>query len=338
MKSKTILVTGAAGFIGFHLCLQLLNRNFKVIGFDNINDYYDTELKNSRINKIKELKNNNWRFKKGDLQDYEYLNSIFVTYKPQIVVNLAAQAGVRYSLQNPVAYINSNLVGFGNVLECCRIYEVENLIYASSSSVYGGNGKYPFSENDSVDHPVSLYAATKKSNELMAHAYSHIYKLPTTGLRFFTVYGAWGRPDMAPMIFTKSILEQNPIKIFNYGEMYRDFTYIDDVISIVCHLIDLPAEPNINFDKKLPEPSSSWAPYKIYNIGNNNPIPLMQFIETLEDELGLKAKKEFVEMQKGDVFKTAADTKIIKSVVNYSNTSLQEGIHHFVTWYKNFYF
>ena len=338
--NKTILVTGSAGFIGFHLCRRLLDNGNNVIGIDNINDYYDVHLKEKRLEILNEvqLKNNKWKFFKTDLTNKESLLKIFEYYSPKIVVNLAAQAGVRYSLENPSAYINSNIVGFSNILDACKKTEVKNLLYASSSSVYGGNTKIPFSENDSVNHPVSLYAATKRSNELMAHSYSHLYGLSCTGLRFFTVYGPWGRPDMAPMIFTKNIIERKSIKIFNFGEMSRDFTYVDDVSEAIYQLMNKIPEKNPLFDKKNPNPSNSWAPFRIINLGNNKKVKLMDFIEALENELKIKALKEFLPMQDGDVQNTVSDTKIINKLINFKpDTELVYGINQFVNWYKSYY-
>ena len=285
--NKKILVTGAAGFIGFHLCKNLIKNNFDLIGIDNLNSYYDINLKKNRLNnleKIKERSKGKWKFIKCDLKDKLNLNNIFSIHQPNIVINLAAQAGVRYSIDNPNEYIDSNIVGFINLLECCRNFKINNLLYASSSSVYGGNTKVPFSEIDNVDHPVSLYAATKKSNELMAHTYSHLFNLPAIGLRFFTVYGPWGRPDMSPMIFTDAIIQKKPLKIFNNGNMYRDFTYIDDVIEVITRLIDKPATSDENFNFESPQPDLSWAPHRIFNIGNSQSIFLMDFIKYLEEE------------------------------------------------------
>ena len=336
-----ILVTGAAGFIGFHLCKKLISKNNLLVGIDNLNDYYDINLKHSRLIELEaesKLKNGFWKFIKCDLKDYTGLEKIFEDFKPTIVINLAAQAGVRYSLKNPTEYINSNVLGFLNFLECSRKYKVNNLIYASSSSVYGGNTKIPFSEKDNVDHPVSLYAATKKSNELMAHTYSHLYKIPCTGLRFFTVYGPWGRPDMSPMIFTKAITSKKSLKIFNNGEMFRDFTYIDDVVEIMMRLLDKPAMANPNFSTDDPEAHSSWAPHKIFNIGNSKPVHLMDFIKSLEKEIGIEANKVFLDMQPGDVKFTAADTSLIENYVDFKpNTSISNGIKKFYQWYKSYY-
>tara|TARA_S200000501_G_scaffold335489_1_gene340185 strand:- start:1304 stop:2353 length:1050 start_codon:yes stop_codon:yes gene_type:complete len=340
MEEK-ILVTGCAGFIGFHVCKELLNKGAFVIGLDNLNDYYDVSLKKARLKQLNKLSKNNkvdFIFVKADLKDENSLKNISKLNLPKKVIHLAAQAGVRHSIEKPSEYINSNLVGFGNVLQFCKDNQVEHLIYASSSSIYGGNKKIPFSEKDFVDYPVSLYAATKKSNELMAHSYSHLFKLPSTGIRLFTVYGPWGRPDMAPMIFTKSILSSKPIKIFNNGDMYRDFTYIDDVSEVILKLLHLPPK-YLNDNKKLnslelPE----ITPHRIINIGSSNPINLLEFIEILEQEINIKAIRVFEKMQLGDVKKTYADTSYIKDLINYKpNTSLKNGIRELVKWYKNFY-
>ena len=339
-NSINIFVTGAAGFIGFHVSSRLIEEGFHVIGLDNNNNYYDTKLKERRLLEIekKVKKKNNWNFIKGDLEDNTLLNKIFENYNPNVVIHLGAQAGVRYSIENPKSYINSNLIGFANILECCRKYEIKNFIYASSSSVYGGNTKVPFSENDQVNHQISLYAATKKSNEILAHSYSHLYNIPSTGLRFFTVYGPWGRPDMAPMIFTKSIFSKQKIKIFNNGDMFRDFTYIDDVVEIIFRLIKRPATKNQYFDKNNPDPATSWAPFRIFNIGNNKPILLMKFIEALEKEIGIEAEKEFLEMQPGDVQLTSANTNSVELFTGFKpNTDIQVGVRNFVNWYKDFY-
>ncbi len=338
--SRNILVTGSAGFIGFHLTKKLLENDYKVIGIDNINDYYDTKLKQSRLDILNDssLNNKNWNFFKTDLRNKEKMSEIFKKYKPSTVVNLAAQAGVRYSLKNPESYINSNIVGFSNILECCRQSQVNNFIYASSSSVYGGNTNIPFSENDSVDHPVSLYAATKRSNELMAHTYSHLYGIPTTGLRFFTVYGPWGRPDMAPMIFTDSIINRKPIKVFNYGEMSRSFTYIDDVIEVMLRLINKRAKLDNSFNANKPNCSTSWCPYMILNLGNNSSVKLLDFIQNLEKELCTNAIKKFLPMQEGDVKNTLCDSTLIKNWIgDIPKTSLAEGIKKFIDWYKDYY-
>ena len=338
--SKNILVTGAAGFIGFYLCKKLIEDGFQVIGIDNINDYYDIKLKNSRLEILsqKSLRQRNWQFFKVDLINQDLLLEIFKEYKPDKVINLAAQAGVRYSLENPGAYINSNIIGFYNILECCRISKVKSLLYASSSSVYGGNTKIPFSENDSVNHPVSIYAATKRSNELMAHSYSHLHGISCTGMRFFTVYGPWGRPDMAPMIFADAIINQKTLKIFNYGNMSRSFTYIDDAIDIIIKLIHKPATPDLSFDSRKPNSSSSWCSNRIFNIGNKDAVNLLTFINTLEMELGLEAKKDFKSLQKGDVVNTLSDNKNInKWIGTYPKTSLINGIKMFLNWYKSYY-
>ena len=338
--NKTILVTGSAGFIGFHLCRRLLDNGNNVIGIDNINDYYDVHLKEKRLEILNEveLKNNKWKFFKTDLTNKESLLKIFEYYSPKIVVNLAAQAGVRYSLENPSAYINSNIVGFSNILEACKKTEVKNLLYASSSSVYGGNTKIPFSENDSVNHPVSLYAATKRSNELMAHSYSHLYGLSCTGLRFFTVYGPWGRPDMAPMIFANAIINKKPLKIFNHGNMSRSFTFIDDVIEILMKFLDKPAIPDKLFNTINPNSSTSWSAHRIFNIGDNKSIKITQFINFLERELGLKAIKEFKNMQKGDIVNTLSDNRILEEWIGtYPKTPLNIGIKKFIDWYLQYY-
>ena len=351
-----ILVTGTAGFIGSHLALKLLERGDEVVGLDNINDYYDQNVKYGRlqrtgiINDIKEGKDisenrlitsksmPNYRFIKANLEDRETLEKLFKEEKFDKVCNLAAQAGVRYSLTNPHAYVDSNIVGFVNLLECCRHNGVKALSYASSSSVYGLNENQPFSTKDNVDHPISLYAASKKSNELMAHVYSHLYGLPTTGLRFFTVYGPWGRPDMALFLFTKAIIEDRPIDVFNYGEMQRDFTYIDDIVNGVIKVIDNPPKGDPSWSGKDPDPSSSKAPYKIYNIGNNNPVKLMDFIEALENKLGKKAKKNMLPLQPGDVPSTYADVSGLIEDFGYKpQTSIQEGIDKFVDWYVDFF-
>ena len=339
--TKKILITGSAGFIGFHLSKRLLDSGYEVIGFDNLNSYYDIQLKQERLNQLNKLSIENnyyWKFIKGNLEDKEKMIQLFKEFKPTIIVHLAAQAGVRYSIVNPEAYLKANIFGFQNILYCSEKYNIENLIYASSSSVYGGNTKTPFSESDQVNHPVSLYAASKKANELFAHVYSHLYNIPSTALRFFTVYGPWGRPDMAPMIFTKAIIEKKPIRIFNNGDMQRDFTYIDDVIESILRLIKKPATPNKNFKKELPDSSSSWCPHKIFNIGNSNPVPLMKFINILESQLEQKAIKVFEPMQLGDVKSTYSDTSKLENWINYKPIiSLEEGIKKFIIWYKEFY-
>lgn len=334
-KNKIYFVTGAAGFIGFNLSKRLLKEGCTVIGLDNLNDYYDVNLKKARLEILE--KDDKFKFVYADLQDKEAVDKIFEENKIDIVVNLAAQAGVRYSLKNPYAYIESNIMGFMNILEACRHNEVEHLVYASSSSVYGSNENMPFSTSDNVDHPVSLYAATKKSNELMAHTYSHLYGIPTTGLRFFTVYGPWGRPDMALFLFTKAILNDEPIKVFNYGKMERDFTYIDDIIEGVIRVMANPPKPNEDYDSLNPDPSTSYAPFKVYNIGNNKPVQLMKFIEAIEKHLGKEAKKEFLPLQAGDVPKTYADVDdLIRDVGFKPDTSVDEGIGKFVEWYKEY--
>ena len=331
-----ILITGAAGFIGFHLTTLLLDKGYQVIGVDNMNDYYDTQLKEDRLSILQQ--HNNFTFYKIDLKDKRLVDKLFKKYKTDYVINLAAQVGVRYSITNPYAYIDSNIIGFMNILEACRNYQVKHLLYASSSSVYGGNKVAPFSTNHNVDHPVSLYAATKKSNELMAHTYSHLYGIPTTGLRFFTVYGPWGRPDMAYFSFTKNIIEGKPIKVFNYGKMERDFTYIDDIVEGICKLIPLIPIANEKWDESKDDLSSSFAPYKIYNIGNNKPVQLEKFISILEDKIGKKANKEYMEMQPGDVLRTYADVLDLERDIEFRpSTSIKEGLEKFVNWYKEYY-
>ncbi|MEO2076353.1 MAG: NAD-dependent epimerase [Bacillus sp. (in: firmicutes)] len=330
-----ILVTGAAGFIGFHLSKRLLAENYHVIGLDNLNEYYDVDLKKKRI---KLLENHpNFTFYKMDLANLGSLKQLLAEHSIRIVFNLAAQAGVRYSLKNPHEYVQSNLMGFLNVLEACRDYPVDHLIYASSSSVYGANTNIPFSTKDSVDHPISMYAATKKANELMAHTYSHLYNIPTTGLRFFTVYGPWGRPDMAYYSFTKNIFEGKPIKVFNQGDMSRDFTFIDDIVEGMIRLIDHSPKPNNYWDRNNPDPSSSYAPYQIYNIGNNNPVNLLKFVQILEKLIGKKAKVEFLPMEPGDVKVTYADISSLQKDVGFSpSTPLEKGLEQFVDWYKEY--
>jgi UDP-glucuronate 4-epimerase len=331
-----ILVTGAAGFIGFHVSKALLERGDEVIGLDNLNDYYDPTLKQARLCQL--TVEEKFRFVKMDLADRDGLAALFTKEQFQRVINLAAQAGVRYSLQNPHAYIDSNIVGFVNILEGCRHNRVEHLAYASSSSVYGANTKMPFSVHDNVDHPVSLYAATKKANELMAHTYSHLYKLPTTGLRFFTVYGPWGRPDMALFLFTKAILEGRPIDIFNNGTMQRDFTYINDIVEGLIRVTDRIPTANPHWNSSKPDPGTSKAPYKTYNIGNNNPVELMYLIEILEKALGKKAEKKFLPMQPGDVPATYADVDDLMRDVSFKPaTSIETGVTKFVQWYKDYF-
>ena len=335
------IVTGAAGFIGFHLSKRLIEENNSVVGIDNINSYYDINLKDSRIKKLNEISLNKksiFDLFKINIEDKFKLNEIFSSHKPDYVINLAAQAGVRYSIENPSSYIQSNLVGFANILEACRDFGVKHLVYASSSSVYGGNTKMPFSEKQSVDHPVSLYAATKRSNELLAHSYSHLYSIPSTGLRFFTVYGPWGRPDMALFLFTKSILKNEPIKVFNNGNMTRDFTYIDDIIESIMRLIKKPPEINESFDTNKPSPESSWAPHRILNIGNSKPEALLDYINAIEDELGIEAKKDYLPIQLGDVPSTCSDCSILENLINYKpKTPIKKGINNFIKWYKEFY-
>ena len=337
--AKTVLVTGAAGFIGAALSIRLLQRGDRVIGLDNLNDYYDPNLKQARLRHIEEdAPAGAWRFERLALEDEQALMAMFAEERPQVVVNLAAQAGVRYSLENPAAYIQSNLVGFGNVLEGCRHHGVENLVYASSSSVYGGNRNLPFHERQPVNHPVSIYAASKKANELMAHTYSHLYGLPATGLRFFTVYGPWGRPDMAPMLFAKAIMAGEPIKVFNHGKMQRDFTYIDDIVEGVIRCCDKPATSSDQFDALKPDPATAAAPHRVFNIGNNQPVDLLRFIEVMEKCLDLKAIKDFQPMQPGDVASTLADTNLLKTWIGFSpSTSIETGVKRFLNWYNSFY-
>ncbi len=331
-----ILVTGAAGFIGMHLAKKLLERGDEVVGIDNLNDYYDVQLKRDRLAQIEHF--DRFVFIKMDMADREAMAALFEEQQFNRVMNLAAQAGVRYSLENPHAYIDSNLVGFANILEGCRHNGVEHLVYASSSSVYGANTHMPFSVHHNVDHPVSLYAATKKASELMAHTYSHLYKLPTTGLRFFTVYGPWGRPDMSPSLFAGAILRGEPINVFNEGRMQRDFTCIDDIVEGVVRIIDQLAEADPAFDTAAPDPATSYAPYRIYNIGNNEPVELMQFIETIESALGKKAEKNLLGMQNGDVVATCADIDALDAAVGFRPTTpLDRGIKAFVDWYRAYH-
>jgi UDP-glucuronate 4-epimerase len=334
-----VLVTGCAGFIGYYVTQTLLARGDTVLGVDNLNDYYDVSLKQARLSQIAQhTQVNHFTFVQQNLADTQALLTLFEQHQPTHVVHLAAQAGVRYSLQNPHAYSQSNLVAFTNVLEACRHYHVAHLVYASSSSVYGGNTKMPFSEQDSVDHPVSLYAATKKANELMAHTYSHLYQLPTTGLRFFTVYGPWGRPDMSPFLFADAILHDRPIKVFNYGNMMRDFTYIDDIVEGVVRVLDKPATPDAQFNADQPNPSTSHAPYRVFNIGNSQPEQLLDFIGFIEEAIGKQAIKQLLPMQAGDVKATYADTSALESWVNFKpNTPLKEGVKRFVDWYRQYY-
>ncbi len=331
-----VLVTGAAGFIGSALSLRLLDRGDEVVGIDNLNDYYDVELKKARLRRT--LDYDGYSDVRMNLEDRDGIAATFAGQKPNRVVNLAAQAGVRYSLENPHAYVDTNLVGFVNILEGCRHHEVEHLVYASSSSVYGSNTNMPFSVHHNVDHPVSLYAASKKANELMAHTYSHLYRLPTTGLRFFTVYGPWGRPDMALFLFTRNILTGKPIEVFNYGNHRRDFTYIDDIVEGVIRVLDRVPEPNPEWSGDEPDSATSNAPYRLYNIGNNQPVELMRYIEVLENCLGRKAEKTLLPLQPGDVPDTYADVADLVHDVGYMpNTSIEEGIANFVDWYRDYY-
>ena len=331
-----ILVTGAAGFIGMHASQRLLARGDEVVGLDNLNDYYDPTLKDARLARL--TPHPAFRFVKMDVADRAGMEGLFATEKFDRVIHLAAQAGVRYSLQNPQAYIDSNVVGFMNVLEGCRYSKVQHLVYASSSSVYGGNTRMPFSERDSVDHPVSIYAATKKANELMAHTYSHLYGLPTTGLRFFTVYGPWGRPDMALFLFTKAILEGRPIDVFNHGKMKRDFTYVDDIVEGVIRTLDRTAEPDAAFDSDRPDPGRSKAPFRVFNIGNHDPVQLMDFVTAIEGTLGMSAQKNFMPLQDGDVPATYADTEALNAWTGFAPaTSVQDGVARFVAWYRDYY-
>jgi UDP-glucuronate 4-epimerase len=347
----TVLVTGTAGFIGFHLSTRLLERGTAVLGFDNMNPYYHPTLKWARISQLHATaKRTGTAFSliEADLEDTQSVAAAFrgqassgidlTPGAPTKVVNLAAQAGVRYSIENPAAYIQSNIVGFGHILEGCRNNDIEHLVYASSSSVYGGNTKLPFSEHQGVDHPVSVYAASKKANELMAHTYSHIHGLSATGLRFFTVYGPWGRPDMALFLFTKAMLAGEPIKVFNNGQMTRDFTYVDDIVESLIRVLDKPAVPNPDFDPVHPDPATSWAPHRVFNIGNSNPTHLIDYIEALENALGISATKEFLPMQLGDVMATAADTSALEAWTGFKpNTPIQDGVARFVAWYRQFY-
>jgi len=331
-----ILVTGSAGFIGSTLTIKLLARGDTVIGIDNHNDYYDPRIKEARLDRF--IGNPKYKHHRVELADRESIEEIFSCNKPQRVVNLAAQAGVRYSIENPLAYIDSNIVGFAHILEGCRHNEVDHLVYASSSSVYGANTKTPFTVHQNVDHPLSTYAATKKSNELLAHAYSNIYGLPTTGLRFFTVYGPWGRPDMALFLFTKAILADEPIKVFNYGKHRRDFTYIDDIVEGIIRTLDKPASPKLEWNSEQPDPATSNAPWRIYNIGNNQPVELMDYIAALEQALGKKAEKEFLPLQTGDVHETYANVDDLVEQFDYKpETPVEDGIGRFVSWYRDYF-
>lgn len=346
-----ILVTGAAGFIGSSVCIRLLHRGDMVVGLDNINDYYDPALKYGRLAEagilesdvdwyklVLSSKYSSYRFIRMNLEDKQAMQMLFANEGFDAVINLAAQAGVRYSITNPYAYIESNLDGFINILEGCRHHSIRHLVYASSSSVYGLNANVPFSEHSSIAHPVSLYAASKKSNELMAHAYSHLYGVPSTGLRFFTVYGPWGRPDMSPFLFTDAILHDRPIKVFNNGDMLRDFTYIDDIVEGVIRVLDCPAEPNPDWDATCPDPSSSSAPYRVYNIGNSHPVKLMDFIRAIELACGKEAEKIFLPMQPGDVYQTNADTTLLRETFGYKpSKDIEEGARETVEWYRSFY-
>ena len=331
-----ILVTGSAGFIGSALTLRLLDRGDTVIGIDNHNDYYDPAIKEARLDRC--IGHPSYKHLRVDLADREAIEEAFSTHRPKRVVNLAAQAGVRYSIENPLAYIDSNIVGFAHILEGCRHNGIEHLVYASSSSVYGANTKTPFSVHQNVDHPLSTYAASKKSNELMAHAYSNIYGLPTTGLRFFTVYGPWGRPDMALFLFTKAILANEPIKVFNYGKHRRDFTYIDDIVEGIIRTLDNPATPNLKWNSDQPDSATSNVPWRVYNIGNNQPVELMDYIAALEKALGKQAEKELLPLQTGDVPETYADVDDLVEQFDYKpNTSVEDGISHFVSWYRDYF-
>ena len=330
------LITGAAGFIGMHCALRLLERGDEVVGVDNLNDYYDVSLKRARLARLTPQARSG--FHPIDISDRDEGAALFASEQPDRVIHLAAQAGVRHSLKNPYAYIDANLQGFMNILEGCRHHQIKHLVYASSSSVYGGNETMPFSEHDNIDHPISLYAATKKSNELMAHTYSHLYKLPTTGLRFFTVYGPWGRPDMSPFIFANAMIKNKPIDVFNDGKMVRDFTFIDDIVEGVVRVLDKPATPDMKFDALHPDPATSNAPYRVFNIGNGNPTPLMDYIGALESALGVTAKKNFLPMQLGDVPATSADTSELGKWVGFQpDTKVTVGVQKFAEWYLSYY-
>jgi UDP-glucuronate 4-epimerase len=331
-----ILVTGAAGFIGFHVSKYLLDRGDEVVGIDNLNSYYDVQLKHDRLKVL--FDNPHFKFSLIDLASRGEIEQLFAEIKPDKIVHLGAQVGVRYSLQNPYAYLDSNLVGFMNILEGCRQWQPQHLVFASSSSVYGANTSMPFSIHDTVDHPISFYAATKKANELMAHSYSHLYKIPVTGLRFFTVYGPWGRPDMATYLFTKAIFNDSPIDVFNYGKMKRDFTYIDDIVAGIIKVLDNPAQPNLNWSGSNPDPATSMAPYQIYNIGNNQSVELGRFIEVLEKAIGKEAKKNFLPLQPGDVLETYANIDDLAKDVDFKpQVPIEVGIPKFVAWYRDYY-
>jgi UDP-glucuronate 4-epimerase len=330
-----VIITGVAGFIGAHLARKLIDKNIIVIGIDNLNDYYDVNLKKDRLSMIGTT---NFKFYQQDIAELEQLQEIFKNEEPNIVINLAAQAGVRYSLTNPHTYIDANVKGFMNILECCRHYQIEHLIYASSSSVYGANKKQPFNVHDSVNHPLSIYAATKKANELMAHTYSSLYQLSTTGLRFFTVYGPWGRPDMALFKFTKAIINGESIDVYNYGNMMRDFTFVDDIVESISRLVEIPANENKAWNGIEPDPATSFAPYKIYNIGNSKPVKLMDFVEAIERKLNKKAIKNYMELQPGDVPETYANVDDLYRDINFKpQVSVDEGVGQFIDWYVNYY-
>ena len=336
--NQCVLITGASGFIGSNLAKRILTDapDTRVIGLDNMNDYYDVRIKEARLKELQAFPN--YVFVQGNLADKNLVFDLFETHHPEIVVNLAAQAGVRYSIVNPDAYVESNLLGFFHILEACRHYPVEHLVYASSSSVYGANKKVPYSTEDKVDNPISLYAATKKSNELMAHVYSHLYDLPTTGLRFFTVYGPWGRPDMSPMLFAKAIMENKPIKIFNHGDMARDFTYVDDIVEGVYRVIEKPAKADNTWQSDHPDPASSSAPYRVYNIGNSSPVKLMDYVQAMETAFGKEAIKEFLPMQAGDVQHTFSDVSDLEKDFDYRPTTpLEEGLKNFANWYFEYF-
>ena len=331
-----LLVTGAAGFIGYHLCLKRLKQGDTVVGVDNLNDYYDVTLKEARLKNLQQ--HENFQFVKLDIADRDRVAQLFRDYAFTRVVNMAAQAGVRYSLENPLAYIDSNVLGFTNIIEGCRHHNIEHLVYASTSSIYGANEKQPFQESDNVDHPLAIYAASKKANELIAHSYSHLYNLPTTGLRFFTVYGPWGRPDMALFLFTRNILADQALDIYNYGNMIRDFTYVDDIVEGVSRAIDIPAQPDPQWDAMNPDPATSYAPYRIYNIGNNRPVPLMDYVHAVEKAVGKKAALNMAPMQEGDVPSTNADVSRLEHDLGYRpQVNVEEGVQAFVDWYRRYY-